>query len=105
MDRPKFSSKLAAAWALQLKMQIHYLQRLHRSEAVRQETEERVGYFAGTRRKIEKSTEECLPSSTHCETSIVEGAPIVGAVVKWFGGFARGGRRLEPYDGSGRKHK
>ena len=32
-----------------------------------------------------------------------EGAPIVGTLVKWFGGLARGGRQLEPYDRSGRK--
>ena len=34
----------------------------------------------------------------------VEGTPIVGTVVKWFGGLAKGGRQLEPYGGSGRKH-
>ena len=34
----------------------------------------------------------------------VEGTLIVGAVVKWFIGLAKGGRQLEPYGSSGRKH-
>ena len=34
----------------------------------------------------------------------VEDAPIVGTVVKWFGGLARGERQLESYGRSGRKH-
>ena len=34
----------------------------------------------------------------------VEDTPIVGTVMKWFGGLTRGGRLLEPYGGSGRKH-
>ena len=34
-----------------------------------------------------------------------EGTVIVRAVVKWFSGLAKGGRQLEPYGGSGRKHK
>ena len=34
----------------------------------------------------------------------VEGTLIVGKVVKWFSGLAKGGRQLEPYDSSGRKH-
>ena len=34
----------------------------------------------------------------------VEGTLIVGTVVKWFSGLAKGGRQLEPYGSSGRKH-
>ena len=34
----------------------------------------------------------------------VEGTPFVGTVVKWFSDLAKGGRQLEPYGGSGRKH-
>ena len=34
----------------------------------------------------------------------VEGTPIVGTVVKWFSGLVKGGRQLEPYGCSGRKH-
>ena len=34
-----------------------------------------------------------------------EGTLIVGTVVKWFSGLAKGGRQLEPYGSSGRKHK
>ena len=34
----------------------------------------------------------------------VEGILIVGTVVKWFSGLAKGGRQLEPYGSSGRKH-
>ena len=34
----------------------------------------------------------------------VEGTLIVGAVVKWFSGLAKGGRQQEPYGSSGRKH-
>ena len=34
----------------------------------------------------------------------VEDTPIVGMVVKWFRGLAKGGRLLEPYGGSGRNH-
>ena len=33
----------------------------------------------------------------------VEGTLIVGTVVKWFSGLARGGRQVEPYGSSGRK--
>ena len=33
-----------------------------------------------------------------------EGTLIVGTVVKWFSGLAKGGRQLEPYGSSGRKH-
>ena len=35
----------------------------------------------------------------------VEGKLIVGTVAKWFIGLAKGGRQLEPYVGSGRKHQ
>ena len=34
----------------------------------------------------------------------VEGTLMVGTVVKWFGGLAKGGKQLEPYGTSGRKH-
>ena len=34
----------------------------------------------------------------------IEGTVIVRAVVKWFNGLAKGGRQLQPYDSSGRKH-
>ena len=34
----------------------------------------------------------------------VEGTLIVGTVVKWFSVLAKGGRQLEPYGSSGRKH-
>ena len=34
----------------------------------------------------------------------VEGTLFVGTVVKWFSGLAKGGRQLEPYGSSGRKH-
>ena len=34
----------------------------------------------------------------------VEGTLTVGTAVKWFSGFVRGGRLLEPYGGSGRNH-
>ena len=56
MDQPKASSsKRAAARALQLNMHMHYLLRwLHRSEVVRQETGERVGYFGNTKAKQKK---------------------------------------------------
>ena len=33
----------------------------------------------------------------------VEGTPIMGAVVEWFGGFARGVRQLKPYGDAGKK--
>ena len=35
----------------------------------------------------------------------VEGTLIVRTVVKWFSDLAKGGRQLEPYGSSGRKHK
>ena len=56
MDQPKASSsKRAAARALQLNMHMYYLLRwLHRSGVVRQETEERVGYFGNTKAKQKK---------------------------------------------------
>ena len=34
----------------------------------------------------------------------VEGTLIMGTVVKWFSGLAKGERRLEPDGSSGRKH-
>ena len=34
----------------------------------------------------------------------VEGTLIVGTVVKWFSVLAKGGKQLEPYGSSGRKH-
>ena len=34
----------------------------------------------------------------------VEGTLIVGTVVKWFCGLAKGKRQLEPYGSSERKH-
>ena len=34
----------------------------------------------------------------------VEGTLTVGTAVKWFSGLAKGGRQLEPYGSSGRKH-
>ena len=41
---------------------------------------------------------------THCGTDTVEGTLIVRTVVKWFSILAKGGRQLEPYGSSGRKH-
>ena len=35
----------------------------------------------------------------------VEGTLIVRTVAKWFSDLAKGGRQLEPYGSSGRKHK
>ena len=34
----------------------------------------------------------------------VEGTLIMGTVVKWFSGLAKGERQLEPYGDSGRKY-
>ena len=95
------SSKLAAAWALQLSMQIHYLRWLHRSGVVRQETGERAGHLLEMRRPNRQSTKEyCLT----CVMNTVEGTLIVGTVVKWFIVFAKGERKLEPSGSGERKH-
>ena len=34
----------------------------------------------------------------------VEGTLIVGTIMKWFSGLAKGERQLEPHGSSGRKH-
>ena len=41
---------------------------------------------------------------THCGMDTVEGTLFVRTVVKWFSVLAKGGRQLEPYGSSGRKH-
>ena len=47
--------------------------------------------------KTEKAQKkDCLPSLTHCGMDTVEGALIVGTVVNWFSGLAKGRRQLEP---------
>ena len=40
---------------------------------------------------------------TNCGMDTVEGTLIVGTVVQWFSGLAKGGRQLEPYGSGGRK--
>ena len=105
MDQSKASSfKWAAARVVHLKMQKYYsLRWLHGSGVVRQETGERARYLLQMQRQNRKSTKRRIAGKkivyrdkTHCGMDTVEGTLIVGMVVKWFSGIAKGRRQLEP---------
>ena len=112
MDQPKASSsKWAAARALHLKMQkYHPLRWLHGSGVVRQETGERARFLLEMQRQNRKKHKRRIAGNkivyrdkTHCgmdsrgNTNRGDGSEVVQCPCK-------GGRQLEPYGSSGRKH-